>query len=409
MSAKLPHSTPVVTLEEIKTAHARISSSVVRTPTIASSALSRIAGADIVLKLENLQAIGSFKERGAANKIALLTAEERARGVITVSAGNHAQGVARQASLLGINAKIVMPSFTPATKVAATEAWGATVVLAGEDFASAAARASEIQAEEGRILVHPFDDPAVIAGQGTAALELLEDAPDIDTIVIPIGGGGLLSGFATVLSELRPDIEIIGVQIESYASLANFPNKNDTPTLGGSTIAEGIAVPRVGSHCFTAFKDHLSKVLVVNELQVESAITTLAEKAKQVCEGAGATGLAAVLAYPELFKGKKVALPISGGNINARILANTILRSLLRDGRILRLIFQIPDRPGTLADISTRIGHYGGNIIEVYHHRLFAAPSVQTAELVVMIEARDTQHAKKIETDLARHYIVRRD
>ncbi|MBS1019739.1 threonine ammonia-lyase [Gluconobacter cerinus] len=408
MSDVLTSAAPVVTLLDIENAQKRIASTVVRTPTIACPALSRLTGAEITLKLENLQAIGSFKERGAANKMALLTPEERARGVITVSAGNHAQGVARQASLLGIDATIVMPRFTPATKVAATQAWGANVVLAGDDFASACVTAEEIQNKEGRVLVHPFNDPAVIAGQGTAALELLEDAPDIDTVVVPVGGGGLIGGFATVMAALRPDVEIIGVQVEAYASLAAFPTEGGA-TLGGSTIAEGIAVTQLGDHCLRAFRHRISKILVVNELQVESAITTLAEKAKQVCEGAGATGLAAVLANPEMFKGRKVALPLSGGNINARILANTILRSLLRDGRILRLIFQIPDRPGMLADISARIGNYGGNIIEVSHHRLFASPSVQTAELVVMIEARDTQHATQIETDLARHYIVRRD
>ncbi|GBR19748.1 threonine ammonia-lyase [Gluconobacter japonicus] len=408
MSDVLTSTAPVVTIQDIESAHERIASTVVRTPTITCPALSRLTGAEITLKLENLQAIGSFKERGAANKMALLTAEERACGVITVSAGNHAQGVARQASLLGIDATIVMPRFTPASKIAATQAWGANVVLAGDDFAQACITAEELQKTEGRVLVHPFNDPAVIAGQGTAALELLQDAPQIDTVVVPVGGGGLIGGFATVMAALRPDVEVIGVQVEAYASLAAFPQEGG-PTLGGSTIAEGIAVTTMGEHCLNAFRHRISRILVVNELQVESAITTLAEKAKQVCEGAGATGLAAVIANPELFKGRKVALPLSGGNINARILANTILRSLLRDGRILRLIFQIPDRPGMLADISARIGNYGGNIIEVSHHRLFASPSVQTAELVVMIEARDTEHAKQIETDLSRHYIVRRD
>ncbi|WP_225198454.1 threonine ammonia-lyase [Gluconobacter oxydans] len=408
MSDVLTSTTPVVTIADIESAHERIASTVVRTPTIFCPALSKLTGADITLKLENLQAIGSFKERGAANKMALLTPEERARGVITVSAGNHAQGVARQASLLGIDATIVMPRFTPATKVAATQAWGANVVLAGDDFAQASETAAELQKQDGRVLVHPFNDPAVIAGQGTAALELLQDAPNIDTVVVPVGGGGLIGGFATVMAALRPDVEVIGVQVEAYASLSNYPQE-DGPTQGGSTIAEGIAVTKLGDHCLNAFRNKISKILVVSELQVESAITTLAEKAKQVCEGAGATGLAAVLAYPELFRGRRVALPLSGGNINARILANTILRSLLRDGRILRLIFQIPDRPGMLADISARIGNYGGNIIEVSHHRLFASPSVQTAELLVMVEARDTEHAHQIETDLARHYIVRRD
>lgn len=408
----MSHSTttlrPSVTLQDVEDARRRIAATIVRTPTINCPALSHITGADITLKLENLQPIGSFKERGAANKMALLTEDERKRGVIAASAGNHAQGVARQASLLGIDATIVMPKYTPATKIAATQSWGAHVVLAGDDFTQASQTAQQIMKDEGRVLLHPFNDPAVIAGQGTVALELLEDAPDIDTLVVPIGGGGLLGGMATVMAALRPDIEIIGVQVEAYASLSNFPQEGG-PVLGGTTIAEGIAVQKLGEHCLDSFRQHIARVMVVSELQVESAVTTLAEKAKQVCEGAGATGLAAVLANPEFFRGRKVAIPLSGGNINARILANTILRSLLRDGRILRLIFQIPDRPGILADIAKRIGEHGGNVIEVSHHRLFASPSVQTAELVIMIEARDTNHATEIEKELSEHYITRRD
>nr|WP_294916463.1 threonine ammonia-lyase [uncultured Neokomagataea sp.] len=399
---------PSVTLQDVEDARRRIAPTIVRTPTINCPALSHITGADITLKLENLQPIGSFKERGAANKMALLTEEERKRGVIAASAGNHAQGVARQASLLGIDATIVMPKYTPATKIAATKSWGAHIVLAGDDFTQASQVAQRIMKEEGRVLLHPFNDPDVIAGQGTIALELLEDAPDIDTLVVPIGGGGLLGGMATVMAALRPDIEIIGVQVEAYASLSNFPQEGGS-VLGGATIAEGIAVQTLGDHCLDSFRQHISQVMVVSELQVESAVTTLAEKAKQVCEGAGATGLAAILANPEFFHGRKIAIPLSGGNINARILANTILRSLLRDGRILRLVFQIPDRPGILADIAQRIGEHGGNVIEVSHHRLFAAPSVQTAELVVMIEARDTHHATEIEKELSEHYITRRD
>ncbi|GBQ05616.1 threonine ammonia-lyase [Saccharibacter floricola] len=397
-----------VTLDDVRAAQKRIAATIARTPTIRNVALSRITEADISIKLDNLQAIGSFKERGAANRMALLTPEERAHGVITVSAGNHAQGVARQASLLDLDATIVMPRFTPATKVAATKSWGARVVLAGDNFDEACATAEELRQKENRTLIHPFDDPAVIAGQGTCALEMLEDAPDLDLVVVPIGGGGLISGFITVLKALSPQTKIYGVQVSAYSPLRHYPEGPvDVP--GGSTLAEGIAVVHPGHHCLNIIDHQLDGVFVVDELQVESAITTLAEKARQVSEGAGAAPLAAILANHDFFKGKKVGFPISGGNINARILAHVILRSLLREGRILRLVFQIPDRPGLLADISQKIGDFGGNIIEVSHHRLFAAPSVQTAELVVMIEARDTEHAQQIESDLSQHYTVRRE
>lgn len=401
------HTTDLVTFEDISAAHERIAPRIVRTPTIACPALSRMSGAEIWLKLENLQAIASFKERGAANKLALLTPEERARGVIAVSAGNHAQGVARHASLLGIDATIVMPRHTPSAKVERTRGWGARVVTEGEDFAEASRVAEALRQREGLVLVHPFNDPAVMAGQGTFAVELLEDAPELDTLVLPVGGGGLISGSAIAAAHMRPNLRIVGVQVESYASLSAFPGA-EVLTRGGSTIAEGIAVTQLGNHCLDAVRPLLSEVLVVTELQVESAIALLAEQAKQVAEGAGAAALAAVMAYPERFRGQRIALPITGGNIGTRVFANTLLRALRRDGRLLSLILQIPDRPGILADIATRIGNAGGNIIEVSHQRLFAAPSVQTAELEIMIEARDSHHADVIEADLRAHYTLTR-
>ncbi|MDF7673956.1 threonine ammonia-lyase [Acetobacteraceae bacterium ESL0709] len=405
MTHPAPHR---LSLDDVYEAQKRISATITKTPTIKSVALSRLTGADITLKLENLQAIGSFKERGAANRIALLTPEERKRGVITVSAGNHAQGVARQSSLLGLEATIVMPRFTPATKIAATESWGANVVLAGENFDEACATAALLQEKQGSVFVHPFNDPAVMAGQGTCALELLQDAPDLDAIIVPIGGGGLMAGFVTVFKALSPKTKIYGVQVAAYSPFGDYPGPL-RPAKGGPTLAEGIAVVQPGDQCIPVFGHELAGVFVVDELQIESAITMLAEKARQVCEGAGAAPLAGLMAHLDLFKGKKVALPLSGGNINARILSNVLLRSLLNEGRILRLVFQIPDRPGLLADIAKRIGDYGGNIIEVSHHRLFAAPSVQTAELVVMIEARDAKHAREIESELSHHYTVARE
>ena len=397
----------MIELEDVLAAARRIEGRVLRTPTIFSDALSRATGAEVTLKLDNLQAIGSFKERGAANKLALLSEDECRRGVIAVSAGNHAQGVARHASLRGIDAVIVMPRFTPAAKVTRTAAWGARVVLHGNDFKQAAAHADALCRTEGRVFVHPYDDPAIMAGQGTCGLELLEDAGPLDILLVPIGGGGLISGCATVAAALRPGIEIIGVQVESHSSLCNHPGDEIMPP-GGSTIAEGIAVMQVGRHPLEVIRARVGTVLSVPERAVEDAITLLAESAKLVAEGAGAAAVAALLTYADRFRGKRVAMPICGGNIDSRILANTLLRSLLRDGRLLRLLMEIPDRPGVLADIATRIGEIGGNIIEVSHQRLFAAPSVQAAELEVMVEARDPLHAEQIAATLREIYTVRR-
>ncbi len=397
----------MITFDDVRAAAQRIEGRVLRTPTLPSQSLSKATGAEITLKLENLQAVGSFKERGAANKLSLLMPEERARGVITVSAGNHAQGVARHASLLGIDAVIVMPRFTPSAKVTRTAAWGARVVLEGNNFAEASLFARDLQQREGRVFVHPYDDDAVMAGQGTCALEMLEDAGPLDALVVPIGGGGLLAGCAVAARALRPDIELIGVQVESFSSLSAFPGEEIMPP-GGSTIAEGIAVMQIGRRPYEVIRELASKVLVVSEAAVENAITVMSEGAKQVVEGAGAAGLAAVMANPKLFAGKRVGLPVTGGNIDTRILANTLLRAMLRDGRLLRLCMEIPDRPGVLADISGIIGEAGGNILEVSHQRLFAAPSVQAAELEVMIEARDPLHAEQITEALRARYVVRR-
>ncbi len=397
----------MITIEDVRAAAARIAGRVLRTPTLPSGVISQAVGAAVSLKLENLQAIGSFKERGAANRLALLSPDERARGVIAMSAGNHAQAVARHANLLGIAATIVMPRFTPSTKVTRTRAWGAQVVLVGDTLAEAAAHAHELAARDGRVFVHPYDDPAVMAGQGTLALEMLEDAPDLDVLVIPVGGGGMIAGCAVAACAAKPGIEVVGVEVESYASLHQTLAGRPVET-GGATIAEGIAVHQIGAHCLPAIRAHVQDVLVVPERGVEAAISLLAEGAKQVAEGAGATGVAALLAYPGRFAGRRVGVPVCGGNIDARILANVLLRGLLRDGRLLRLTMDIPDRPGVLADIAGIIGTSGGNIIEVIHQRLFDAPSVQAAELELMIEARDPAHADAITEALARSYVVRR-
>ncbi len=396
----------MIGLADVEAAAARIAGRVMRTPTLHSDAISRAVGAHVMLKLESLQAIGSFKERGAANKLALLTTVERAAGVIAVSAGNHAQAVARHASLAGIAATIVMPRFTPATKVSRTAAWGALVVLHGDTLAESFAHAALLCAEQGLVFIHPFDDPAVMAGQGTLALEMLQDAPDLEVLLVPVGGGGMIAGCAAVAAALRPGLEVIGVEVAAYASLAQ--TLAGTPvSVGGATIAEGIAVAAIGAAPLDVIRAHVHDVLVVPERVVEDAIALLAEGAKLVAEGAGAAGVAALLEYRSRFAGRQVGTVVCGGNIDARILANVLLRGLLRDGRLLRLLMQIPDRPGVLADIAGRIGGCGGNIIEVSHQRLFAAPSVQAAELEVMVEARDPVHAAEITAALEESYVVR--
>ena len=396
----------MITLSDVERAAQRIAGRVLRTPMLPCPALSRITGADVVLKLDNLQVTGAFKERGAANRLALLGDDERARGVVAMSAGNHAQAVARHASLLGIAATIVMPKFTPSTKVTRTAAWGANVVMAGETLAESAAHARELAAARSLVFIHPYDDAAIIAGQGTLALEMLQDAPDLDALIIPVGGGGLLAGCLVAATALRPGIAVYGAEVEAYASMAQRL-AGHAVSVGGATIAEGIAVRDIGEIAFELVCRRIAGVLVTPERAIEEAIGLLVEAAKTVAEGAGAAGVAALLAYPERFRGKKVGVAITGGNIDARILSNVLLRDLLRDGRLLRLHLQIPDRPGVLADIAGKIGDSGGNIIEVSHQRLFASSSVQAAELEVMVEARDKLHANAIVAALEQSYIVR--
>jgi threonine dehydratase len=397
----------MITLADVRAAAARIEGRVLRTPAVPCAAISRMVGAEVVLKLDNLQATGAFKERGAANRLSLMSADERGRGVVAMSAGNHAQAVARHASLLGIAATIVMPRHTPTTKVVRTRGWGARVVLHGETLAEAAEHAHALAASEGLVFIHPYDDDGVMAGQGTLALELLADFPELDMLAIPVGGGGLIAGCAVAACGIKPGIEVVGVEVAAYAPLAQRL-AGQPVSVGGATIAEGIAVRDIGERPFAAIRAHVADVLVVPERAVEAAIAVLAEEAKQVAEGAGAAGVAALLAFPERFAGRRVGVPVCGGNIDSRIHANVMLRNLLRDGRLTRLILEIPDRPGVLADIAGCIGGAGGNIIDVSHHRLFASPSVQAAQLEVMFEARDAVHAAEIVAALERSYTVRR-
>lgn len=374
----------------------RIAGGVLRTPSVSSPALAqRLGVGSLVLKLETLQRTGSFKERGALNRLLLLSEEERRRGVITLSAGNHAQGVAYHAARLGIPATVVMPRHTPNAKVGRTRAHGAEVVLAGETLVEAAEEVRRLETKRRLVLVHPYDDAAVIAGQGTATAELLDDHPDLDLLVIPVGGGGLIAG-AALAARSRPNPpRLIGVEVEGWAAcaqrLAGEPVK-----VGGATIAEGIAVPDIGEAPFAIIREHVERVLVVPETAIETAIGLLIEEAKLVAEGAGAAGIAALLAHAPLFAGLCVGTILCGANLDARILANVLLRNLVRDGRLLRVSLDIPDRPGVLADIAGRIARAGGNIIEVEHQRLFAAPSVRAAELDLLIEARDGAHGQAI-------------
>ena len=397
----------MITLSDSQAAADRIAGRVLRSPMIASDTISRATGANVFLKLDNLQATGAFKERGAANRLSQLSELERARGVIAMSAGNHAQAVARHARLLGISATIVMPKFTPATKVTRTAAWDAKVVLCGETLAEAAEHATTLAQRDGLVFIHPYDDPGVIAGQGTLALEMVQDVPDLDALVIPVGGGGLLAGCLIAAMSLKPGIAVYGVEVEAYAAMAQRLAGRGV-SVGGATIAEGIAVRDIGEIPFELVRRRVTEILVTPERAIEEAIGLLIEGANTVAEGAGAAGIAALLTYPERFRGKRVGVAITGGNIETRILANVLLRNLLRDGRLLRLHLQIPDRPGVLADIAGKIGDSGGNIIEVSHQRLFASSSVQAAELEVMVEARDPVHALAIMEALEQTYVVRR-
>jgi len=380
-----------VTLEDVKQAARRIAGAVVHTPCLRSETLSRIAKAEVWLKFENLQFTASFKERGALNTLLQLTPEEGKRGVIAMSAGNHAQGVAYHAGRLGIPATIVMPSFTPNTKVSHTRGHGATVVLHGDTLADAAAEAHRLADEHKLVFVHPYDDPRIIAGQGTIALEMLQDAPELDTIVAPVGGGGMIAGCAVAARGLKPDLKVIGVESEGYSAMRQLL-AGEPVTTGGDTIAEGIAVRDIGRLPLALCRALLERVLAVDEVEIEHAIALLLEIEKTVTEGAGATGLAALLAYPDLFTGRRIGLVLSGGNIDTRLLASVLMRDLVRDGRIVRLRLRITDAPGQLARVATIIGKAGGNIVEVQHQRLFGGVVAKAADLHVTVETRDRPH-----------------
>jgi threonine dehydratase len=384
-----------VTLADIEAARRMIAGHVLRTPMLPAQPLSMLTGADVFVKYENLQVTNSFKERGACVKLAALSADERRRGVIAMSAGNHAQAVAYHARRLSIHATIVMPVTTPFVKVKATEALGATVVLSGETIMEAQIRAEALAAERDLVWVHPYDDADVIAGQGTIALEMLEDVPDLDVLVVPIGGGGLIAGNAIAARAIKPSIEIIGVESALFPSMWNAIHGGRRPC-GGATLAEGIAVAKVGALTLPVVRDLVADIVLVEEIFIERAVNCFLTLQKTIAEGAGASGLAAMLAAPERFAGRKVGLILCGGNIDPRILASIVVRELEREDRIVSFRLSIPDRPGVLGQIAGRLGELGANILDVDHHRLFLDVPAKGAKLDITMETRDAAHAEEI-------------
>jgi threonine dehydratase len=395
MDQQRPQNPAKVTLADIEAAQRTIAGQVLRTPVLPAPPLSALTGASVYVKYENLQVTNSFKERGACVKLAALTAQERGRGVIAMSAGNHAQAVAYHARRLGIPATIVMPVTTPFVKVKATESLGATVVLCGESLTEAHARAATIAVERDLVWVHPYDDAAVIAGQGTIALEMLEDVPDLDVLVIPIGGGGLIAGNAIAARAVKPSIEIIGVEGALYPSMWNAIHGGNRPC-GGATLAEGIAVSKTGALTLPVVRELVRDIILVDEPLIERAVNAFMTRQKTMAEGAGAAGLAAMLAEPARFAGRKVGLILCGGNIDPRILATIMVRELEREDRIVSFRLTIPDRPGVLGQIASRLGELGANILGVDHHRLFLDVSAKGAKLDVTVETRDGAHAEQI-------------
>ncbi len=384
-----------ITIADIEDARRVISGHVLRTPMLPAPRLSALTGAEVFVKYENLQVTNSFKDRGALAKLSSLSQAERARGVIAMSAGNHAQAVAYHAAKLGIPATIVMPVTTPFVKVAATRLHGAEVVLDGATLTESQTRCEAIQKDRGLTLVHPYDDPLVIAGQGTIGLEMLEEVPDLDILVIPVGGGGLISGNAIASKARNPKIEIFGAEALLYPSVWNALERGNRP-IGGPTLAEGIAVKNVGKLTLPIIRELVSDIILVDEAQLERAVNAYLTLQKTMAEGAGAAGLAALLAEPLRFAGKRVGLILCGGNIDPRILASIMVRELERETRIVSFRLAIPDQPGVLGIIATRLGELGANILEVEHRRLLLDVPAKGAKLDVTIETRDNKHAAEI-------------
>ena len=394
---------PEITLTHVREAAVALEKVILRTPTILSPWLSEHTGAAVFLKLESLQLMSSFKVRGAFIKLSQLSNEQRHKGIIAASAGNHAQGVAYHARALDISATIVMPAITPYAKIESTQNLGAKVILEGQTLTDAMTYALQLAEERGLTFIHPYDDPAIITGQGTIALEMLADVPDLDVLVVPIGGGGLAAGIAIAAKEMNPAIEIIGVQSASCPAMAKvlYPERNLlAQSLASSPLAEGVAVKSPGIMTREILKKHLSDIILVTEAQIEAAIEDMLIHGKLTVEGAGAIGVAALMANLKIFSGRKVGIVICGGNIDSRILSSLLLRGLVRHGKLVQLKIDINDAPGVLGQISKIIGDEGGNIFEVSHQRLFNHITVKMAELDVVVETRDDAHAKSIISSL---------
>lgn len=389
-----------VGLKEVRAAAQRIAGEIVETPCLRSRTLSDIAGAQLYLKFENQQFTASFKERGALNRLLSLDDRLRAKGVIAVSAGNHAQGVAYHAQRLEMPAVIVMPRFTPHVKVVHTRNFGAEVLLHGENFDAAREYAMRLIHERGLTFIHPYDDPAVIAGQGTIALEMLDSCPDLDVLVVPIGGGGLISGMAAAAKAINPDIRLVGAETLRFPSMYCALH-GTAPHFGESTIADGIAVKVPGAITLEMVRELVDDVLLVDEGDIEEAMLLLLEVEKTVVEGAGAVGLATVLKYRDRFAGKNVGLVLCGGNIDPLTLADIIQRGMVRTGRLARLRVQMPDLPGSLAEVTRVLGKVNANIEEVHHQRAFSTLPVQSTEVEFVVETRDRSHIREIVNALA--------
>ncbi|MDF1767497.1 threonine ammonia-lyase [Maricaulis sp.] len=372
---------------------------ILRAPLIASPGLSDVAGCELFVKLENLQVTGSFKERGAFARLAALSADERARGVVAASAGNHAQGVARSAAAMGVRARIFMPNGTPMVKVHATRALGAEVEIAGADFDAAKALALTEAETGGAVFIHPFDDPVVLAGQGTLAMEMLEDRPDLDVLVFPVGGGGLAAGAGLAARRINPDIELVGVQSDLFPSFANRFHGEDRP-VGGFTLAEGIAVREPGGLTSRLLMDLLDDVLLVDERQIERSLNLFISQMRVLPEGAGAVGLAAVLAHPERFAGKRVGLVLTGGNVDTRLLSSLLLRDLARSHRLARFRIELVDVPGQLSAVSDIISGAEGNVTDVAYHKTFSDLPAKVTYIDISLEAQDGAHMDRIQAAL---------
>lgn len=388
-----------ITLEDIRAAAAAVAGSIECTPCRKSETLSGILGTDLSLKFENLQFTASFKERGALNKLLSLTADEKRAGVVAASAGNHALGVAYHGQRLNIPVTIVMPTNTPFVKVENTKSHGADVILHGEAFDTAVEFAQQLVTERRATFVHPFDDPLIMAGQGTVALEMLEAAPELDCLVVPVGGGGLISGIAVAAKALKPDLEIIGAEARLYPSLKSALDGRARPC-GGDTLAEGIAVNEVGRHTLPVIRQYVDDILLAEESELEHAVSMLLTIEKTLVEGAGAAGVAVVAANRDRFARRRVGTVLSGGNIDSRLLASILMRELVREGRITRLRVSMSDVPGQMARVSEIVSRLGGNFIDIQHHRIFTMLPAKDTYMDMMLETRDRPHFDAILAEL---------